>query len=243
MGDIGGVPAREVERVEARAVVEHVVHDGDLGGVPSREVERVEARAAVEHIVHAGDIAGIDFAQVHARAVCEITEQLRAVAGEAHLVGGCDARDCRGRHFAAPLVGRVELAPDKCQRAGRAVEGVARHGNKVDGHDGVLEGHLEGVALDGVAVHAVARHGMLGCLAAGEGDGAAGGVEVHVAVGECGGRRGGHTLGQGEGEHAREVTRLGGAVVNAGIFGIGVAGGVDRAVAAHQRGAAGEHIT
>ena len=118
------IPSREVERFEFCAAEEQIIHSGDSPCVPAREVECNEARAVLEHTCHVGDALGVDIVQVHARAVSEAKEQVGAVAGEAHLVGGGDARDRRCIHIAAPLVVLVVLAPDECQLASGAVKGV-----------------------------------------------------------------------------------------------------------------------
>ena len=84
VGNIGGVPAREVERLEAKAAPEYVAHVGDIGGVPAREVERLEARAAVEHVAHVGDIGGVparDIERLEARAVPEHVAHVGDIGG------------------------------------------------------------------------------------------------------------------------------------------------------------------
>ena len=159
-----------------------------------------------------------------------IGEQVRAVTGKADLICGGDALDSRVSHVAAPLVVLVELAPDKRQRAGLAVEGVARL--QFGRYEDVLEGHLEGVALDGGAIHAIDNVVLWHLAVVGEGDGGSCRVEAHVAVGEGGSRGGGHALAQGKGKHAREVTRLVLALVDAGIISIHVALVIGRAHAA-----------
>ena len=59
---------------------------------------------------------------------------------------------------------------------------------------------------------------------------------------ERGRRRRCHVVGQGEGEHAREVAWLA-RTVDAGVVAIGVVRVVGGTVAAHQRGAAIERAT
>lgn len=83
----------------------------------------------MEHACHIGDIDGIDAVEVHARAVFEASEQIRAVAGETDLVGGSDACDRQWSDLAALFVVLVELATDECHLAGGAVEGVIPGGN------------------------------------------------------------------------------------------------------------------
>ncbi len=125
VSNIVGEPAWEVKRGEHKATWEHIAHIGDIVGVPVRDFERSETTATIEHTAHVGDCAGVDTVQIHTRAILEATEQLRAVASEAHLIGGDDFLHCRGTYIIAPLVATVELARDKCERACLAVEGVS----------------------------------------------------------------------------------------------------------------------
>ena len=139
MGDTGGIPAREVERCQACAVVEHTAHVGDTAGVPVREVERCQPFAVVEHSAHVSDTGGVDVAQIYACAVNIILKQVRAIASKTHLFGGCDTGDLRFSHFIAPLVIITKLTGDEYQLTCRVVVVVARSNSSM--YNNIGSGH------------------------------------------------------------------------------------------------------
>ena len=185
----------------------------------------MEARAAVEHVFHVGDIGGVHISQVHARATGEIVEQFVAVAREAHLVGGGDACDRRSCDLAAPLVVAVELAPEECQHASGAVEGVSCL--KDGGHCHILCRHLKTVAHDGIVAAAIGEGGGGDGIALWrpQRDFRACGVVIDVVVCDRRGWRGRDAFAQDEAEDLyRPVVRGDVAVVGADVGG-GVAYG------------------
>ena len=119
-----GVPARDVERGEPVAEGERLMHVRDARGVPSRDVECRERGAFVEHLTHVRDARGVEPVEVRLfevpAAVEPITCRLRADA----LVDGGHARD------AAVVLEKPRLVLDARLHLGdrAAVEGVAGGG-------------------------------------------------------------------------------------------------------------------